>query len=197
MNTIWSMITAFITAVFAIFFPVGNHIVEPPVSTQSVAQQLQDCLPKSDMASKAKCDQLLLTIQTFDGCVEAGFAVQESYPERCLLPDGRSFTKQYPSTSPTQNNQATTLTGTYECLPHKNTEGPQTMECALGLFGTDGYHYALDLTALHSGGMINFATGTTLEVDGMLVPIEQISSNHWQKYNIRGIIKVTNLSQIK
>lgn len=61
----------------------------------SIADELQDCLPKSDMASKEKCDRLLESITDFEDCANAGFPVMESYPERCSTPDGRSFVKQY------------------------------------------------------------------------------------------------------
>ncbi len=59
-----------------------------------IAEELQDCLPKSDMASKEKCDELLLEIANFDECVGAGFPVMESYPEQCRTADGRTFVNQ-------------------------------------------------------------------------------------------------------
>lgn len=54
---------------------------------------LKECLPKSDVGSKDRCTKLLKQVSDFDACVELGFAVQESYPRRCLLPDGRSFSE--------------------------------------------------------------------------------------------------------
>ncbi len=33
------------------------------------------------------------SINSFDDCVDAGYPVQESYPERCATPDGKSFTR--------------------------------------------------------------------------------------------------------
>ena len=60
----------------------------------TLADQLKECLPKSDMASKGKCDELLAKITNFDECINAGFPVMESYPERCNTPDGRSFVNQ-------------------------------------------------------------------------------------------------------
>jgi hypothetical protein len=38
-----------------------------------------------------------------------------------------------------------TLTGTYLCLPHRDTSGPQTLECALGLQTDNGDYYAIGL----------------------------------------------------
>lgn len=34
-------------------------------------------------------------INSFDECAAAGYPIQESYPERCSVPGGQSFTKQY------------------------------------------------------------------------------------------------------
>ncbi len=34
-------------------------------------------------------------IDSFEDCAAAGYPIQESYPERCAVPGGDSFTKQY------------------------------------------------------------------------------------------------------
>lgn len=60
-------------------------------SPKEIIQGLQECLPLSDMASKAKCDELLKQIQDFNTCVLAGFPVMESYPRQCRTVDGRLF----------------------------------------------------------------------------------------------------------
>jgi hypothetical protein len=36
-----------------------------------------------------------------------------------------------------------TVTGQSVCLPHKNKDGPQTMECAFGIKAPDGMYYGL------------------------------------------------------
>lgn len=43
-------------------------------------------------------------ILTFDGCVAAGYPVQESFPERCATPDGRTFARDIdtPLSAPAQ-----------------------------------------------------------------------------------------------
>lgn len=41
------------------------------------------------------------------------------------------------------SNSITSVAGTPVCLPHKDTSGPTTLECALGIKGDDGRHYAL------------------------------------------------------
>ena len=35
-------------------------------------------------------------INSFEECVAAGFPIMESYPEQCMTPDGRSFTRVMP-----------------------------------------------------------------------------------------------------
>lgn len=42
-----------------------------------------------------------------------------------------------------QTSSFVTITGTPTCLPHKNSSGAATLECALGLKGDDGRYYAL------------------------------------------------------
>jgi tryptophan-rich sensory protein len=64
----------------------------PCPGNESLVEQLKDCLPKSDMASRDKCEQLLKTITDFDECVTAGFLASGS-PSQCGLPDGRTFTR--------------------------------------------------------------------------------------------------------
>jgi hypothetical protein len=47
-----------------------------------------------------------------------------------------------PSQNPVVPGEEATITGTMVCLPHKG-DGPHTLECAYGLKGDDGKHYAL------------------------------------------------------
>jgi len=59
-----------------------------------ITSKLADCLPKSDLASKAECERLLSQISNFDDCVNAGFAIMKSNPRQCATPDGRNFTEE-------------------------------------------------------------------------------------------------------
>ena len=81
-----------------------------------------------------------------------------------------------------------------ECLPHRDTTGPQTMECAFGIAvdQSDG-HYAVD-TSLMSQYPVDYPTGTKVRVSGVVTPSEQLSSI--QKYNIDGIIRATTIEKI-
>jgi hypothetical protein len=69
----------------------GQQISKQDAITQSLAEQLAECLPKSDMTSHEKCNELLKQITNFDNCVIAGFSIMKSNPSQCATPDGRIF----------------------------------------------------------------------------------------------------------
>ncbi|RJR15016.1 hypothetical protein C4579_03030 [Candidatus Microgenomates bacterium] len=81
-----------------------------------------------------------------------------------------------------------TLTGVYVCLPHRDTSGPQTLECAYGLKTQVGEYYALDFG--ENVPLSNFVSGESVTLSGIITPIEYISSDYWQKYAIAGIFSV-------
>jgi uncharacterized protein YlzI (FlbEa/FlbD family) len=64
----------------------------------SLAEELKDCLPKSDTASHEKCNELLKQITDFDSCVAAGFSILKSNPAQCQTIDGRTFIQETNST---------------------------------------------------------------------------------------------------
>lgn len=68
-----------------------NNLVESR-DHNTIAEELQECLPKSDMASYEKCNELLAEIRNFADCVSAGFNIMKSNPPQCTVPDGRIFT---------------------------------------------------------------------------------------------------------
>lgn len=82
-----------------------------------------------------------------------------------------------------------TLTGEYVCLPHKDTDGPQTLECAFGLKTEAGEHFALDFGE-STDMAAEFMAGQTVTLSGVVTPIENLSSDHWQKYDTTGILSV-------
>ncbi len=88
-----------------------------------------------------------------------------------------------------------TIIGFWECLPSKDTTGPQTTECAFGIAvdQSDG-HYAVS-TELMSRYPVDYATGTKVRVSGVVTPANQLSSE--QKYDIDGIISATEIEEIK
>jgi len=42
----------------------------------------------------ARSQMAKTNIDSFEDCAAAGYPIQESFPERCVTPDGQSFTKQ-------------------------------------------------------------------------------------------------------
>jgi len=58
---------------------------------KTLADELRECLPKSDTASHKKCTELLKQITDYDYCVDAGFSIMKSNPPQCATPDGRTF----------------------------------------------------------------------------------------------------------
>lgn len=55
------------------------------------ANILADCLEEKDELSLARCQYILERIESYNDCVLAGFAILESYPEKCQTSDGRVF----------------------------------------------------------------------------------------------------------
>lgn len=88
-----------------------------------------------------------------------------------------------------------TIVGFWECLPHKDTSGPQTMECAFGIAvdQSDG-HFAVD-TRLMSTMSVDYAVGTKVRVSGVVTPANQLSGI--QKYDIDGIISATTIEEVE
>ncbi len=83
-----------------------------------------------------------------------------------------------------------TVAGEYICLPLRAT-GLQTLECAIGIKTNEGKYYAFDTNRLSSTVPV-FKTGDRLTANGILTPIEMLSSDHWRKYNVQGIFSVTD-----
>ncbi|MBP9771590.1 MAG: hypothetical protein KBD16_01555 [Candidatus Pacebacteria bacterium] len=77
------------------------------------------------------------------------------------------------------------------CLPHKDTTGPQTKECASGFLGDDGIIYGLDLASVTFPVLPS--TDSPIRVEGNFTPTEALSSDMWQKYDMVGIISVTEV----
>ncbi len=84
-----------------------------------------------------------------------------------------------------------TLTGVQVCLPHKDTSGPQTLECAIGMKTDVGEYYALDFN-LMSQAPVEIKNNERFTASGVITPIERLSTDHWKKYNVQGIFSVTD-----
>lgn len=88
-----------------------------------------------------------------------------------------------------------TLTGTYGCLPPKDTTGPVTTECAFGLKTDEGQYYAIDF-GLTSALPPVLTDGVRIRASGVLTPLALLSTDYWQKYPIEGIFSVTDSVEV-
>ena len=99
-----------------------------------------------------------------------------------------------PDTAPSDTsatNELVTLSGTFLCLPHKDTTGPQTEECAFGFKVAETY-YAINF-GQNAERMEQFSSGASITAQGFVTPIETLSTDMWQKYPIVGIFTITDV----
>ena len=84
-------------------------------------------------------------------------------------------------------NEAITVTGTVGCLQHVNSDGPQTMECAIGITTDTGISYGLQSDDPVMTGSV--PTGDRVTVEGNLVAGAQ-------QYKSEGVIQVKTLQRL-
>jgi hypothetical protein len=145
-------------------------------------------------------------ITSFEECAAAGYPILRSLPEQCATPDGRIFVREDDDSevripNDTDTTQGTpeelpppeqaripmTVRGTFVCLPHRDTNGPVTLECAFGLRDEAGNYYALRDTDPGYGNLGTLAADTTIEVTGEFVPGEH------ERYQSIGTLHVTRI----
>lgn len=85
--------------------------------------------------------------------------------------------------------QVTTIKGQVVCLPHKNEDGPTTLECAIGLHSNDDKYYGLSGS---TGSDLAGAAGSDKKVKVTGTLQEQASD----KYKMSGIIAVKSFEFI-
>lgn len=132
-------------------------------------------------------------ITNFEDCAHAGYPVGESYPRQCWTPDGRRFVEEAEQ-SPFPTSGSIIISGEMTCLP-KIGKGAQTLECTMGLKGTDGRHYGLkNLFKLDPEYKFSVG-GMRVEVSGTLSP-EEIKGPDGNRYDVIGVIDVTSIKEI-
>jgi heat shock protein HslJ len=87
------------------------------------------------------------------------------------------------------------LSGTYVCLP-QNEGSPASTDCAVGLHADSGDYYAIDFGLLTEGAPA-LIEGDRLKAKGIITPIENLSTDYWQKYPVIGIFSVTDSLEIE
>ena len=84
---------------------------------------------------------------------------------------------------------AINLQGTFVCLPHKDTSGPQTEECAYGLQDDSGRYFALNDSVNNYKNLTQYPMNTEVDVKGTFTARE--ASN----YPTVGVIDVSQISK--
>lgn len=95
-----------------------------------------------------------------------------------------------------QESREVVFEGVLDCLPHKQTEGPVTQECALGLRVNNETYYGVSTNRFSSRGVIALPVGTAVRVRGKLEPIEKSGSGRLRAYDVKGVVKTSSLTAI-
>lgn len=85
----------------------------------------------------------------------------------------------------------TVVSGEIVCLPHINTSGPQTMECAYGIKDTEGHYYELLDIAPNNQNVSTAPMNTPVLVEGMLT---LQSSDRYQSIGTIAVSKITTIA---
>lgn len=126
-------------------------------------------------------------VSNFAECVRAGYWVGESNPRQCLIPGGRHFVEDVRTTSPI------TISGKTTCLAKKGAV-QQTLECLVGLEGTDGRYYIL---RGYLDPEYKFTdAGLGVKVSGIFTPGDAPSSDG-NTYDVAGTIEVSSIQLIE
>jgi len=85
-----------------------------------------------------------------------------------------------------------TFSGVYECLPLLHPPELEQIECTFGILSDDGSHYAVNF-GQSADSMNQFKNKEHITAEGFIVLKESLSTNHWDKYNMKGIFTVTRI----
>lgn len=92
--------------------------------------------------------------------------------------------QKYQENNQPPKKETVTLEGEIVCLPHKNTDGPQTLECAAGLQTDEGKRYGLSTSDPASPLTAAVGSKKHAVVTGALEPAGE------SNYDIQGIVAV-------
>ncbi|MDD4444068.1 MAG: hypothetical protein PHP81_03280, partial [Patescibacteria group bacterium] len=131
-----------------------------------------------------------VSINSYEDCAAAGYPILESYPEKCQAPDGRTFTRKLTDEELANMAVPAIMRGVFTCLPHRDTSGPVTLECAYGFQAEDGNYYALK-DENRDKGLFDLSIGEEVEIRGLFIPEKS------EKYNSQGVIEIQELYVIE
>lgn len=93
-----------------------------------------------------------------------------------------------PVASPVVSGEPITVRGTMVCLPHKNTDGPQTLECAYGL-KTEAGNYGLRDSDPTYKNIMGLPMGEEVEITGVFEAKTDAKYDSLGVIEIRGVVK--------
>lgn len=94
------------------------------------------------------------------------------------------------SIAETTPESGTSIKGTVVCLPHKDTSGVQTLECAFGIKDEKGKHYGLKDTDRNYRNISALPTGKDVRVYGTL------GASLDARYDTVGTIEVSRIDKL-
>lgn len=96
-----------------------------------------------------------------------------------------------PSVVPVPSSGSITVAGIVLCLPHKDTGGPYTLECAFGLRDSLGRYFALRDTDPQYRNITGIPMNMPVEVEGTF---EKRGSSKYQDIGIIAVKRITPLA---
>lgn len=88
-----------------------------------------------------------------------------------------------------QDGETVALNGEIVCLPHRDQDGPQTMECAYGFRADDGTYYQLADTTSDYSLLMGVPMNERLGIKGVYRPSAD------EKYQQNGKIELTEVNR--
>lgn len=85
-----------------------------------------------------------------------------------------------------------TLSGTYVCLPSLDPKTPPSEECVFGLKTDDSEYYMVNF-GQSASAKEQFDKRVNITAEGFVVIKEALNTDHWVKYNMKGIFTITKI----
>lgn len=125
--------------------------------------------------------------------VDSGSTISSSTPSTATSTTPSTSTSTPATSTPSTSGVPASITGEFTCLPHRNTSGPQTMECAFGLKDAQGNYYALNFNDQLS--VPNYQNGEKYVVKGKFVSFDKMDKRTAEIYNVMGLIQVESVTK--
>lgn len=104
--------------------------------------------------------------------------------------DSTVIDDETPVEKPKSQGEKVTVEAEGTCLPHQDADGPQTMECAMGIKTDDGTYYAIKDETNDYALVSKIQTGKRSRISGTLVKEES------ETYQSKGTLTVTAVEDI-